>query len=47
MTILSEPVGFPVYGAAYDADHRLIYVVGGGGSSKSGVKNLIVSRRIA
>lgn len=45
MSTSSETVGFPIYGAAYDPDRQLIYVVGGGGSSKSGVKNLLVLSR--
>lgn len=34
--------GVPVYGLTYDAEKGLLAAVGGGGSTKSGVKNRIV-----
>lgn len=34
--------GIPVYGAAFDARDDALFAVGGGGPSKTGVKNAIV-----
>lgn len=46
MTFIAESLGIPIYGVAYDADSKLIVAVGGGGSSKSGVKNKIIAYRM-
>ena len=42
MPVHVEKLDFPVYGLSYDDDQHLLAVVGGGGPSKSGVKNSIV-----
>lgn len=42
METKSHLVGVPVYGVSYCPQQDLLAVVGGGGSSKSGVKNFIV-----
>jgi len=42
MVLSVERLGIPIYGLALDHENDLLVAVGGGGSSKSGVKNIVV-----
>ena len=46
METKSLAVGVPVYGLSFCPERSLLAVVGGGGSSKSGVKNFIVAAMV-
>ena len=37
-------VGFPVYAVEYDPATNLLFIAGGGGPTKSGVRNVIVHK---
>ena len=39
-------VGFPVYAVEYCPESNVLFVAGGGGPAKSGVRNSIVSKRL-